>query len=1143
MKRLQRLILCQFFLYDMEEFTIGGHAALLGLNGSGKTALLDAIQVAMMGAHGGYLAFNTQSVGTTGHGRRNPRSLRDYCLGVVDDTGDDGGQADRKRNSAVTYITLVFEDEATGDPITVGVCLGANASDPDHSLLGLYILPGIGLRLSDHLESLSDGAAPLNWTDFAAAMRQRFKELQRTPFFTNQPMTYIRELLHALQPKGRAINERDYLKVFNKSVLLKNIDSVDTFVRDYVVEPQSIDRRRARSQIDHFKELSELLEKVKSQISELDAIKWRYEDVHRYAVRAEGIKALEQRLTTEERKRDWEEKNTSVERFIRGLRIDIRALESLQQQAGIARDKHEAAQKALAETPGAATLEANKKTRENLAESLRKTRRGIESDLVRIDSVIAELTEHKILPERTRLMKQLHQELAHQRNRFNQGTLAGLDAAILLALDALTDCETELVAAEQTALDTKRAASSALTSLLGQVRNADRNGAPISLDVAAIIERLNAYGIEAEPVCNLVEIADPQWQPAIEAYLKSNRESLVVAPGREREAVALIRKMPERDNPYAARVVQPGHLRDHRWDGANGKLVGNLLTGDNPVALAYLRSLFGTMRCVETEEDLERHPRALTLDGMLSANFTTSRMRLYAQERLLFGKRLTTAEKTAIQEQVKQAMTVERAAQDHYERVKSIRANLAALGDIASARDRVSDNIETASLHQTEIATVDKNINAINAADFDDLTNAIATASAALEARRAAVLDREKTIAATKGEFRAAWRDRRLALRAYRQSLLSANDQPVDNEIERVMLDVKKELDADGYRTFEDRLKSCENRRRIAENNAETAKTAALLPFKEYLDKYGVSLASEQMQWRNAQAWVLSEQQRLASTELHNREGDVALARAAAEEAFRSDVAVRMRESIVQMHATIKAINNTLATCPPFSNGERYRFSVDPAEAHKALHRYIMESGDRTEQDLFALGSEVHAAIMQLLDEPTGDKSANPLDDYRTLFVFDLMIQREGRKDMPLSKRLGVGSGGEHRAPFYVIAGAAMAAAYRLDAGKQSSGAGIILLDEAFHSMDQPNTLAAARFLDSIGLQMICAAPESDHSKLAPVMSTIFELSRASMMDISIDPILIKEPTHRLLTSDIPSEHPDLVTQMVANITSKAATP
>ena len=131
MKKLKRVVLVQFFLYDAVELDITGHVAFLGQNGSGKTSMLDAIQIAMLGAHGSWLAFNTQSVAVSGSGRRNPRSIRDYCLGVVDDTGS-GSSNDRKRDDAISYITLVFEDEQTKENISVGVCIRATASESKH---------------------------------------------------------------------------------------------------------------------------------------------------------------------------------------------------------------------------------------------------------------------------------------------------------------------------------------------------------------------------------------------------------------------------------------------------------------------------------------------------------------------------------------------------------------------------------------------------------------------------------------------------------------------------------------------------------------------------------------------------------------------------------------------------------------------------------------------------------------------------------------------------------------------------------------------------------------------------------------------------------------------------------------------------
>lgn len=66
------------------------------------------------------------------------------------------------------------------------------------------------------------------------------------------------------------------------------------------MEPQSIDRRRARSQIDHFKQLSQLLEQVRKQIADLKEISSAYEEVEKYTIRSASIKALAANYSHEE---------------------------------------------------------------------------------------------------------------------------------------------------------------------------------------------------------------------------------------------------------------------------------------------------------------------------------------------------------------------------------------------------------------------------------------------------------------------------------------------------------------------------------------------------------------------------------------------------------------------------------------------------------------------------------------------------------------------------------------------------------------------------------------------------------------------------------------------------------------------------
>src|SRR5690242_11661715 len=102
MKLLESIALVQFFLYEREDLAIGRNTAFLGPNGTGKSALMDAIQTVMLAADGNRMHFNA-----AGEGKVRARSLRDYCLGATDQNVC--------RTQANTYIDLVFRDEETDE--------------------------------------------------------------------------------------------------------------------------------------------------------------------------------------------------------------------------------------------------------------------------------------------------------------------------------------------------------------------------------------------------------------------------------------------------------------------------------------------------------------------------------------------------------------------------------------------------------------------------------------------------------------------------------------------------------------------------------------------------------------------------------------------------------------------------------------------------------------------------------------------------------------------------------------------------------------------------------------------------------------------------------------------------------------------
>src|SRR3546814_17166313 len=84
-KHLDGIGLVQFFFYERMDLELGLNTAFLGPNGTGKTALLDALQIVLLAADSNRTHFNA-----SGESKKRARTLREYCLGVY-------GQSDAER--------------------------------------------------------------------------------------------------------------------------------------------------------------------------------------------------------------------------------------------------------------------------------------------------------------------------------------------------------------------------------------------------------------------------------------------------------------------------------------------------------------------------------------------------------------------------------------------------------------------------------------------------------------------------------------------------------------------------------------------------------------------------------------------------------------------------------------------------------------------------------------------------------------------------------------------------------------------------------------------------------------------------------------------------------------------------------------
>ncbi len=163
-----------------------------------------------------------------------------------------------------------------------------------------------------------------------------------------------------------------------------------------------------------------------------------------------------------------------------------------------------------------------------------------------------------------------------------------------------------------------------------------------------------------------MRVKDEQWQPAIEAFLSGNRSALVVDPGRERDAVRIMRTSGR--HLYNVTVVQPEHLRDMIGRKPEAHSVASLIDGEHPVALAFLRRCLGRLRQVDTEQELEKYDRSLSRDAMLSLNGGTKRIALADKGDWALGARPACGDIVFLREEMVLLMRAEESAKQQLRR-------------------------------------------------------------------------------------------------------------------------------------------------------------------------------------------------------------------------------------------------------------------------------------------------------------------------------------------------------------------------------------------------------------------------------------------------------------------------------------------
>lgn len=1129
----------QFYLYEKITVELGEISGIFGPNGAGKSSLIDAVQIAMFGGNQKLVSLNAQADDKI----KSTRTIRGYCLGQYDAQPNQ-----RVRERSLSYITLVWHEPNTNRPVSMGLCIAASGDQDEHEVLGRYIADGVDIAQADHISLENGQERPRDWRSFRADLARRMDRVggHETEIFYDNGDRYIKAYLTLMSVGKDAGSISLFKRAFRFGLRMRFEKSVDSIVRDEVLEPRPTRVKAFKEIMDTFRHLRFLVDTVEKKIQDGEEIIRHFSEAEKLEKRAAAWEILQIKVnfskSQEEAKNAEIEANSAQQQWSDAIKsraeLDelINNSELEESRVKLLRDSHKAHDRlsmlnvAIDRDKKSAILhqgEAQKKVND-----LRKIMENasLSVDLgnlhERICTSIAQLRDLKISPDCA----------------FDVELIIHAVAQSKMVLQYLFTQHRQL----EIDLEEKKNEKDNIERNIDRTRNG-KTSLPTS--VTQLMCHLANHGIQSVPVCDVVRVSETSWQPAIESFLgEHNLVALLVDEGHEKEAFKLYRQLDGRGAIFGVKLLMPSRIQKKQTIRGS---VAELIVGDDDNAVAFLRNIFGDIRCAETNEEALSGGRALTRDGMYVGRDTFERRRLSRLDELRLGVQSDAHATTLIERLSELKREINRLLRE-LERIRPLMASLGAIPDADVLIRSINAELAMAHQYQRDINAAETSLKEMGGDEYQTLCEELIEISKKIKTFR----DLHTSALRLEGKAESDFNSRK-AVAVEKILAAQAAREKIDIKLTQTIYDVEygESRWNDMWNTFKGNWAAmfthCSDQYQNRSQEMTAAANRGLRLTLDFLQKYQETPGQQCLDdWHQTCPWITQLVQQLNNTQLVSYREQMMLAEQASQETFRTDVALTLQNNLTWLDQQFKRLNSVLSRSPAFSNGERYEFKRTVRKDYEDLLRFVENVATYySGEDAFSDENKVPAQFLSLLDEITGPGSAgarSPIEDYREFFEFDVNILRDdmntGRRKVvsQLSKRIGHGSGGEHRAPLYVIAGAALASAYNMD-GREKEGMRLILLDEAFNKMDIQNIIATMRYLESLGLQIFLASPGENLAILTAFMHRYYHILRdAEHNVVTLEASEVSNEAREIMRSDLPEFHPQLIDKEV--LASKMAT-